>query len=79
MRIDYSRNRTWNFGKRSLEFILSTLALVAAVVWRMLKTRVTLGNISRVLLNLTKRLIFVMFKDSSSLSMFMQLTFIFSL
>ena len=79
MRIDYSRNRTWNFGKRSLEFILSTLALVAAVVWRMLKTRVTLGNISRVLLNLTKRLIFAMFKDSSSLPMFTQLTVIFSL
>ena len=34
---------------------LSTLALVAAVFRRMLKTRVTLGNISCVLLNLTKR------------------------
>ena len=43
------------FGTRSLEFTLSTLALVAAVVRRMLKTRVTLGNISRVLLSLTKR------------------------
>ena len=31
----------------------------------MLKTRITLGNISRVLLNVTKRLIFVMLKDSS--------------
>ena len=37
------------FGTRSLEFTLSTLALVAAVVRRMLKTRVTLGNISRVI------------------------------
>ena len=67
------------FGTRSLEFTLSTLALVAAVVRRMLKTRVTLGNISRVLLNLFKRLIFVMFNESSSLPMFRQLTFIFSL
>ena len=33
------------FGTRSLEFTLSTLALVAAVVRKMLKTRVTLGNI----------------------------------
>ena len=48
------------FGTRSLEFTHSTLALVAAVVSRMLKTRVTLGNISRALLNLTKRLIFAM-------------------
>ena len=79
MRIDHSRNRTWNFGKRSLEFILSTLALVAAVVWRMLKTWVTLGNISRVLLNLTKRLIFGMFEYSSTLPIFVQLTVIFSL
>ena len=31
----------------------------------MLKTRVTLKNISYVLLNLIKRLLFVMFKDSS--------------
>ena len=42
-----------------------TLALVSAVVRRMLKTRVTLGNISRVLLNLIKGLVFVIFKDSS--------------
>ena len=49
-----SRNRTWNW-KLSLEFTLSALTLVAAVVRRMLKTRATLGNISRVLLNLTKR------------------------
>ena len=66
------------FGTRSIEFILSTLALVAAVVRKMLKTLVTLGNIFRVLLNLTKRLIFVTFKDSSPLSIFTQLTFIFS-
>ena len=46
---------------RSLEFTYSTLAVVAVVVRRMLKTRVTLGNISHVLLNLIKRLIFVMF------------------
>ena len=45
------------FGTLSLEFTLSTLALVAAAVGRMLKTQVTLGNISRVLLNLFKRYI----------------------
>ena len=67
------------FGTRSLECTLSTLALPAAVVRQILKTRVTLGNISRVLLNLTKRLIFAMFRDSSFLSMFTQLTIIFSL
>ena len=61
------------FGTCSLEFTLSTLALVAAVVRRMLKTRVTLGNISRVLLNLTKRLIFAIYKDSSSFPMLKQL------
>ena len=44
------------FGIRSLEFILSTLALVAAVR-RMLKIRVTLGNISGVLLNLNRILL----------------------
>ena len=38
-----------------LEFTLSTLVLVAAVVRRMLITRVTLGNAPRVLLNLTKK------------------------
>ena len=43
---------------RSLEFTLSILAVVADVVTRMLKTQVTLGNISRVLLNLIKRFIF---------------------
>ena len=67
------------FGTRSLEFTLSTLALVASAVRKMLKNRVTLGNISSALLNLTKRLIFVMFIDSSSLSMFMKLTFMLSL
>ena len=66
------------FGTPSLEFTLSTLALVAAVVRRMFKTRVTLENISRVLLNLTKESRFVMLKDSSSLPMFTQLTVIFS-
>ena len=49
------------FGAGSLEFTLSTLALVAAIV-RMLKTRVTLGNISHAFLNLTKILIFAIFK-----------------
>ena len=67
------------FCTRSLESTFSALALVAAVARRMLITWVTLGNISRVLLNLFKRLIFVIFKDSSPLSMFPQLTFIFSL
>ena len=67
------------FCTRSLESAFSALALVAAVARRMLITWVTLGNISRVLLNLFKRLIFVIFKDSSPLSMFPQLTFIFSL
>ena len=43
------------FGTRSLEFTLSTFALVAPVVRRMHKIRVTLGNISHVLLNLLKR------------------------
>ena len=78
LRIAHSRNRAGN-RTRSLEFTLSRFALVAAVVRRMLKTRVTLGNISRVLLNLIKILIFVMIEDSSSLPMFMQLTFILSL
>ena len=45
------------FGTRSLEFALSRRALVSAVLRRMLKTRVTLENISHVLLNLTKTLI----------------------
>ena len=58
---------------------LFLFALVTAVDMKMLKTRVTLGNISGVLLNLTKRLILAMFKDSPSLSMFTQLTFIFYL
>ena len=43
------------FGTRPLEFTFSTLAPVAAVVRKMPETRVTLGNISRVLLNLCKR------------------------
>ena len=51
------------FGTRSLEFTLSTFALVAAVVRRMLKTLVKLGNNFLALLNLVKILIFVMFKD----------------
>ena len=67
------------FGTRSLEFTLSTLKLVAAVVRRMIKTRVPLRNISRVLLNLIKRLMFVILKGYFSLQMLAQLTFIFSL
>ena len=67
------------FGTRSLELTLSTLALVTAFVRRMLKTRVTLGNISRALLNLTKRLGFAMFKEFSSIPMITQLTVVFSL
>ena len=43
----------------------------------MLQTWVTLGNISLVLLNLTKRLVFVMFKLFPPV--FTQLTFIFSI
>ena len=46
----------------SVEFALYTLAVVVAVVRRMLKTRVTLRNISLVLLNLIKSLTFIMFK-----------------
>ena len=45
-----------------LELPLSTLVLVAAVVSRMLKIRVTLGNISRVLLNLINLLAFTFIK-----------------
>ena len=65
----------------SLEFTLPKTALVAAVVRKMLKTQIALGNISRVLRKLTKILIFVfvVFKDSFSLSVFTQLTYIFSL
>ena len=64
---------------RCLELALSTPTAVAAVVKRILKTRVILGNISRVLLNLIKKLTFVIFTDSYLLPMFMQLTFIFHL
>ena len=39
----------------SLEFTLFTLALVAVVVLRMLKTWVTLGSISCALLNPTQK------------------------
>ena len=77
LRIAGSRTRTGNLW--TLEFALFTLALVADVVRRMLKTWVALGNFSRVLLNLIKRLIYVKFKDFSSLPMFTQLAFIFSL
>ena len=46
----------------SVEFALYTFVLVAAVVRRMLKTQVTVGNIFPVILNLIISLIFVMFK-----------------
>ena len=59
-------------------YLYITLVLVPAVVKRMLKTRVALGNIYRNLLTLIIGLIFVMFKDSP-LQMFTQLTFIFPL
>ena len=49
---------------RCLELALSTPTAVAAVVKRILKTRVILGNISRVLLNPIKKLTFVIFTDS---------------
>ena len=59
-----------SFSTRSLEFTFSALALVAAVVRRMFNTWVTLENISCILSNLTKRLIFAVFKDSSYFPMF---------
>ena len=70
LRIAGSRNQTRNIWYTLFRFTLSALALVAAVIRRMLTTWVTLGNISLVLLNLFKRLIFAMFKDSSPLPMF---------
>ena len=61
---DFLAQVTKHYATRPLKFVLSTLALVADVVRSMLKTRVALGNISLALLNLIKRFIFVMFKDS---------------
>ena len=66
-----------HYATCSLDYALSKLAL-AAVVKRLLKTWVALGNISRILLNLIKRLTFAMF-ILLPLPMFKQLTFIFSL
>ena len=40
-----------HYATYSLEFVFCTLALIAAVVGKIFKTRVTLGNIYRVLLN----------------------------
>ena len=60
-----SRNRTWNFWYT----LYRIHPFFTCTGRKMLKTRVALGNISRVLLNLTKR-IFVIFKDSSSFSVF---------
>ena len=84
VRMTGSWNRTVNFCfsiasyqplsyQRSLESTFSTLAVVPAVICRILQTPVILGNISRILL------IFIMFKDSYPLTMFTQLTFIFFL
>ena len=42
----------------------------AAVVRRMLKTRKTLGNVSRFLSNLIESLLFVMFKEFRAKSLF---------
>ena len=78
LRIAGSRTRTGNlwfpsasraqaakhYATRPLKFTLSTLALVANIDRNMLKTRISLGNISLALLNLIKRFIFVMFNDS---------------
>ena len=66
-------------GTSTLEFALSTLKMAVAAVLRMLKTWLPLGNISHVLLNLIKRLIFVIFKVYFSLPMLTQLAFIVSL
>ena len=66
-----------HYARLPLKLFFSTLALITDAVGSMLKTRVTLGNISLGLLNLIKRFIFVMFK--LLLPMFKQLTFIFSL
>ena len=63
----------------SLESSYCTIGLTAVVAWGMLKIQVTLGNISRVLINLIKRFMFAMFKDSSPLPLVTQLKFIFSL
>ena len=75
------------YQRKSLTFKLYALFRIhtfytcsmAAIERKMLKTRVTLGNISRVLLNLIKKLTFEMFKDSHTLQMFTQLTLIFCL
>ena len=66
-----------HYATRPLKFVLSTFALIDDVVRSMLKTQVTLRNISLVLLNLIKRFLFVLFKLLHP--MFTQLTFIFSL
>ena len=49
-----SRNRAWKLWYTFFRILLSTLALIAAVVKRILKPRETLGNISCVLLSLSK-------------------------
>ena len=71
LRIAGSRNQTWTLWY-TLFTIHSfyTCTSSCCCYWRMLKIQVTLGNISRASLNLTKRSIFAMFKE---------LTVIFSL
>ena len=78
LRIAGNWNRTWNFWYMLFRIHPFNTCRVAAAVRRMLKNRVTLGNISRVLSNLTKKLIFAIIKDFSSLPMLTQLKLIFS-
>ena len=61
-----SQNRTWNLWCTLFRIHSFYTCTGSAFVRRMLKTRVRLENISRVLPNLTKRLIFAMFKESFS-------------
>ena len=56
LRIAGSQNRTWTFWYTLFKIYSFYIALVAGVVRRMLKTRVTLGKIYCALLNLTKTL-----------------------
>ena len=79
LRIAGRRNRKLNIWYTLFRIYSFYTCTVAAVVRAMLKTRVTLENIPRALLNLFKRLIFAMFKDSYSLPMPLLLTLTFVL
>ena len=57
---NWQRNLTWNLWYTFFRIHSIYTCTGSCCCWRMLKTRVTLGNISRALLNLTKRLIFAM-------------------